>query len=184
MKDYKNVHTRLVNLCVLCSSLEGYCKLKELEALNKVVHYSKPESLLCIPYVGGYWYSFISPKLQLIFTYPKHSLNTSALNYSAVVKCLILNFTLDYYMISAGLVCKDIMYTFICRNSPVSGAKNALQSIESSPISSHTNLQVHCTIRTTYQNKEETLYLPYILYLVQKRSNLPSKYGKASRVGW
>ena len=89
-------------------------------------------------------------------------------------------------MIIAGLVCKDIMYTFICRNSPASGARNrnALQSIEYSPISSHTNLQVHCTILTTYQNKVETLYLPYILYLVQKRSNLPSKYGKASSVGW
>ena len=86
-------------------------------------------------------------------------------------------------MIIAGLVCKD-MYTFICRNSPASGARNTLQSIESSPISSHTNLQVHCAILTTYQNKEETLYLHYILYLVQKRSNLPSKYGKASSVGW
>ena len=30
-KDYKSLHTRLVNLCVLCSSHKGYCKLKELE---------------------------------------------------------------------------------------------------------------------------------------------------------
>ena len=78
--------------------------------------------------VGGYWYSFISPKLQLMFTYPKHSLNTSALNYSAVVKCLILKFTLDYYMIIAGLVCKDIILCILLfvETPPASGARNAL----------------------------------------------------------
>ena len=108
------------------------------------------------------------------------------------------NFSLDYYMIIAGSVCKDtwhFMYTFICRNSPASSARNALQSIESSTTSSHTNLQVHCAIRTTYceytalsvqhtrtKKKHFTCLISYIW--CKRRSDLPSKYAKALSLGW
>ena len=72
------------------------------------------------------------------------------------------------------------MYTFsnICRNSPASGARNALQSM----IYSHTTLQVHCDY--TYYTPEQrgNTFLAFYLIFSAKMSDLLLKYSKASSI--
>ena len=115
-------------------------------------------------------------------------LEHTAPNYSVTVKSLILIFFfffLHNYTVVARLAHKDIwrfVYIFsnICRNLTALGVRNALWSIESSPILEISlNAALLNTLCYPYNTPEHRRNAFLALYLI---SDLPSKYGKVSSV--